>query len=117
MKEVKIGDKKLSSITKEDVLRIAIIEGCCPCFDYWNEPTALDFDNIMFSDCVVLDYQSIRKEDNWKSSIFVFFFHHKDISYHYHRDRLSEERMTSWNRLKIESIKYLISQGYDIPIY
>lgn len=114
---IKIGDKKLSSITADDVLQIVIIEGCIPCLDYWHKPIILDFDNTMFSDSIVLDYQSFRIKDNIESSIFVFFFNHKDISYHYHRDRHSIERRVGGNRLKLDSIKYLISRGYDIPIY
>lgn len=114
---IDIGSKKLSSITQEDVLQIVIIEGCIPCLEYWNKPIILQYDNTMFSDSIVLDYHSFRIEDNEESSIFVFFFNHKDISFHYHRDRHSIERRVGGNRLKLESIKYLISKGYDIPIY
>lgn len=114
---IEIGNKKLSSITADDVLAIAIIEGCMPCLDYWDKPIILEYDNTMFSDSVVLDYHSFRTKDNLHSDVYVFFFNHKDISYHYHRDRHSIERRVGGNRLKLESIKYLISKGYDIPIY
>jgi hypothetical protein len=85
MKQITIGDKLLKQISKEDVLQIAIIQGCCPCMDYWNYPDIIDFTNTMFSDSVVLDYRSIRKKDELLSDVIVFFFHFNDLTFHWHK--------------------------------
>lgn len=83
--------------------------------DFWNYPTLLEYDNTMFSDTVVISYKSTRKEDGIESIPLVFFFCVSDLSYHYHRENVTEK----WygERLKIKAIKFLIEKGYDVPIY
>lgn len=62
MKEITIGDKSLMQISKEDILQLAVMQGCCAHLDFWNYPTLLEYDNTMFSDTVVISYKSTRKE-------------------------------------------------------
>ena len=68
MKEITIGDKSLMQISKEDILQLAVMQGCCAHLDFWNYPTLLEYDNTMFSDTVVISYKSTRKEDGIDSS-------------------------------------------------
>lgn len=115
MKEITIGDKSLMQISKEDILQLAVMQGCCAHLDFWNYPTLLEYDNTMFSDTVVISYKSTRKEDGIESIPLVFFFCVSDLSYHYHRENVTEK----WygERLKIKAIKFLIEKGgtgYDI---
>lgn len=115
MKQITIGDMPLMKISQEDVLQIAVIQGCCPQLDYWTYPTIIEFDNTMFSDTVVLSHQSTSKEDGSNSGILVFFFSTRDLSYHFHR----EDRTVPFygKRLNLKAIKFLIEKGYDVPIY
>ena len=115
MKQVTIGDKPLMQISKEDILQLAIMQGCCAHLEYWNPPVSLDYNNTMFSDSVWITYQSTRKSDSIKSDVLVFFFNVRDISYHYHRENMTEQ----WygRRLNLDVIKFLIEKGYDVPIY
>lgn len=116
MKQITIGDKGLMSITEEDVLKIIEIEGCCPSLDYWNPPITKDFCNTMFSDTVFLIHYSRRKEDHVKSRELVFFLNCKEFMFHYHEEGV-DSRYHSSRELSMKSIKYLIQQGYDLPIY
>ena len=115
MKQVTIGDKPLMQISKEDILQLAIMQGCCAHLEYWNPPVLLEYNNTMFSDSVWITYQSTRKSDSIKSDVLVFFFNVRDISYHYHRENMTEQ----WygRRLNLDVIKFLIEKGYDVPIY
>ncbi|MFV0467360.1 MAG: hypothetical protein ACK5MK_00370 [Dysgonomonas sp.] len=115
MKEniIKIGDRKLSSITAEEVLRVAIIEGCIAHTDYWNEPTIIYFDDTMFTDTVVLDYKSTHKEDNRDSNTITFFFDHKGLDFHYHSKILDRSH---GKRFSFETIRYLLKQGFYLPL-
>lgn len=91
MKEITIGDKSLMQISKEDILQLAVMQGCCAHLDFWNYPTLLEYDNTMFSDTVVISYKSTRKEDGIESIPLVFFFCVSDLSYHYHRENVTEK--------------------------
>lgn len=115
MKQIVIGDKPLMQISKEDILQLAVIQGCCAHPDYWNYPTLTEYDNTMFRDSVWCSYKSTRKEDNRDSSELTFFLDTKDLSYHYHREWSTEK----WHgeRLGLNAIKFLIEKGYDVPIY
>ncbi len=64
MKQIVIGDKPLMQISEEDILQVAVIQGCCACLDYWNYPTLTEYDNTMFRYSVLCSYKSTRKEDN-----------------------------------------------------
>lgn len=115
MKQITIGDKPLMKISQEDVLQIAVIQGCCPHLDYWTYPTIVEFDNTMFSDTVIVSHQSKSKEDGSNSGILVFFFSTRDLSYHYHREDRTQPFYSK--RLDLKAIKFLIEKGYDVPIY
>jgi hypothetical protein len=53
-----------------------------------------------------------------KSSDFVFFFRFNNFSFHYTIDyEKNKKQNLNSNRISLETIKYLISKGYDIPIY
>lgn len=121
---IEIGNKPLKEMTAEDLLQLVIIEGCCPVImsngkKIWNEPIIKDFDNKMFSDTHVLDYVSFRCIDNAKSCEYSFFFNWKSLNWFYSRDyhinKIQEDNRT--HRACLETIKYLISKGYDVPIY
>lgn len=119
---IEIGDKPLSELTPEDLIQIIIIEGCCPVImsdgeKIWNEPTYTDFSDTMFGDTLVLDYHSHRVSDNMKSSEFVLFFNHVDLTFHFTRDYAINKYTIPSQRLKLDTIKYLIQNGYNIPIY
>lgn len=120
---IEIGNKPLKEMIAEDLLQLVIIEGCCPVMKYdgkqiWSEPKITDFDNTMFSDTLVMDYNSYRIRDNYKSSDFTFFFDYKKFQYHYTVDyERNKNQDLKRNRLTLESIKFLISKGYDVPLY
>lgn len=115
MKEtiIKMGDRKLSSIKAEEVLQVAIIEGCIAHPDYWFLPTIIEFNDSMFTDSVTLDYKSVRKADNIESDPITFFFEHKDFSFHYHSSRLDRSHA---ERFSFETIRYLLQQGFYLPL-
>lgn len=115
MKQITIGDKPLMQISEEDILQLAVMQGCCACLSHWNYPTLLEYDNRMFSNSVVISYKSTRKEDGIESIPLVFFFNPDDLSFHYHRENTTEK----WHgeRLGLNAIKFLIEKGYDVPIY
>lgn len=112
-KTIEIGNRKLSSITAEEVLRVAIIEGCIAHPDYWHEPTIIDFDNYMFTNSVTLEYKSIRKSDNMEGDPIIFFFEHKDFSFHYRSRRIDRSHS---ERFGFETIRYLLKQGFYLPL-
>lgn len=120
---IEIGSKPLKEISKEDLLQIVIIEGACNVIIHggekiWNEPVITDFDSTMFSDTVVLHYNSYRVRDNMKSADYIFFFNHKKFSWHYSRDYEATRKQDGDSRnASINVIQYLISKGYDVPVY
>jgi len=111
--QLTIGTRDLALITKDEVLQVAVIEGCCPHLEYWNIPQITYFDNTMFSHTVVLDYHSTRKDDDGhKSPTIVFFFDHKNLNFHYHnRNRDSHSK-----RFSFETIRYLLKQDFYLPL-
>lgn len=115
MKILKIGNRDLATITKEEVLQVVMIEGCCAHLDYWDIPELTYFNNTIFSSTVVLEYFSKRKEDDIKGDVFVFFFNHKKFIFHYHNKY--NLGMSSSHRLSLDTIKYLLKQGFNLPIY
>ena len=109
--------KDLKNITKEDVLEIILIEGCHNSLEFWDKPIITDFDNNIFSDTVVLDYFSYRTADNLKSKPFKFFFNFNKLDFHYTIDYENDKTnggMKRSSRVKIETVKYLISQRYNV---
>lgn len=113
MKQITIGDKSLKNITQEEVLQIAIIEGCCGVKTFWEPNNILDFDNKMFSDTIVLKFDEKRKMDGVISTPMNFFLNVK--GYYWHGEFSGRKTQTS--HINMETIKYLIHRGYDMPIY
>ena len=114
MKSVVIGDANLMAITEYELLKIIVIEGCCPCLDFW-----VGIDNTMFSDTVTIDYYSLRTTDNLKSSEFTFFLDTDGFSFHYSRDATKGypiQKICARQRLSLPTISFLIKQGYNIPL-
>lgn len=116
---IEIGNKPLKELTAEDLRQIIIIEGCSPSLEYWNEPEITDFTNTMFSDTIVIDYLAYRKEDNLKSCEYTFFFNFKDFRFHYVRDyeKGNPNYQPNGKRVGLSTLRYLISQGFDVPLY
>lgn len=117
-KTLEIGITPLKKMTAEDLKQLVIIEGCCPSLEYWNEPQITDFNNTIFSDTHILDFHSYRKEDNLKSSDYVFFFNFKDFRIHYTVGyERNKNHQPNGKRLGLDALRFLIKCGYDIPIY
>ena len=117
--KVEIGSKAMSDLTAKNILQIVLIEGCSPCLQYWDKPILTDFTNTLFSNTMTIDYHSFRKHDKIRSSKFTFFFNFKDFSFHYMRDLernhgLDESKET---RISLVTLRYLIEQGFNVPIY
>ena len=115
MRQITIGNTPLMKITKEDVLEIIIIEGCCPHMSCWSKPDIVNFDNTMFSRCVVLDHTSTRINDGLLSDLLVFYLDCQDLTFHWHKENNTDRFYIK--RIGLESIKFLLKKGYDIPIY
>ncbi len=119
MKTIQIGDKKLKDISQEDLLEVVIIEGVCAVMnnngvDIWAKPVVTDFDNSMFYHTVVLCYASYRVSDKMKSPEMTFYLNHEEMTFHYVKGNIHHSKS---ERLKIETVKFLLQQGYDLPIY
>lgn len=121
MNIIKIGNIPIKDISQDDILQIIKIEGVHNVFEYngkkiWDQPLVIDFCNTMFSDTVVIDYQQKRISDGLEGNIIVFFLNHNNFSFHWHfKDE--DSSVSKGSRLRIESIKYLIEKGYDVPLY
>jgi hypothetical protein len=112
---IEIGNKPLKELTAENIMEIAIIEGHVPHLEYWNKPELLNFDNEMFSNTIVIDYISTRKSDGIKSAEFTFFFDFEKLSM---RNYKSQNKLPGLsNRAGLETLRYLIKEGFDVPIY
>ena len=120
---IEIGNKPLKEMSAEDLRQIVIIEGCCPTIihngkEIWGEPEIADFNNTMFSDTLTLDYTSYRKSDNLKSADYIFFFNFKDFIFHYTKDyEQNTDQPSNGGRVGLETLRYLIANGYDVPLY
>jgi len=112
-KTLKIGTRNLAAITQEEVLQVAIIEGCHPHLEFWGKPIVTDFNNTMFSTTVVIDYHSLRKEDDSKSPTIMFFFNFEKFDFHYHQTNIARSES---KKFSLETIKYLLKQGFYLPI-
>lgn len=114
-RKIKIGDKPLSKVSDEEVLEIALIESVHLHFEYWGKPNITRGNDRIFSDTHAIDFVQKRLEDNLESKTIVFFFDFLDFSFHWHY-RGEEQKTGRRGRLKIESIKYLIEKGYNVPL-
>jgi hypothetical protein len=113
---IKIGDKKISELTPTNLIDIAIIEGVILNLEYWKIPNIIEFDNSLFSDTIVITYVQSRKRDDMLGNAIVMFFNWETHSFHWHLENRERDSSISKN-IGIETIKYLIHKGYDIPIY
>lgn len=111
-----IGSRPLTELSQTDLLNIVLIIQCCPSLEFWKEPEISDFSNKTFSDTYVLHYHSFRKEDNLKSSDYIFFFDFKRFCYHYSVDfHLNKNQPSNGRAISFEIFRYLIKQGFYIP--
>jgi hypothetical protein len=113
---IKIGDKKLLDLTPINLIDIAIIEGIHLHLEYWNMPNIIEFDNSLFSDTMVISYNQTKISDNILGDSIIMFFNYETFSHHWHFEH-KERNTSSQKNICIETIKYLIKQGYNIPIY
>lgn len=115
MRHITICDKPLRNISKEDLLEIAVIEGCCASLDEWNYPIIVEYDNTMFYQTVWIAYKSTRKVDGIEAEPINFFFRPDIFRYHFYK----ENDIKRWcgERLGLKAIRFLIEKGYDVPIY
>ena len=117
--KLEIGNKPLSELTAENVMDMILMIGACPSLEFWNKPIITDFNNKMFSDTVVIDYHSYRIEDNRESSHYIFFFNFKDFHWQYTKDFeiYHKTQRHHTKNLGVPELRYLIKQGFNIPIY
>lgn len=115
---IKVGSRLLKEITSEEVAEIVMIENCIPSLEYWNKPEFTRFDNTMFSDTVIIDYFSFRKDDNERSSTYTLYFNFKDFRFHYIRDfeKKDNNYQPNGQRIGLPTLRYLIKQGFSVPI-
>lgn len=121
IKTITIGDLPLKNILKEHLLEVALIEGVHLVMnhdgnDFWHRPYILDYSNKMFHDTITMDYRQKRVSDGLEGKTIVLFFNHENLTYHWHFENEGYNQRPT-HRLKIQSIKYLIQKGYNIPIY
>jgi len=113
---IEIGNLKLKDLTAKNLMEIAEIENVHLYFEYWDKMEMLDFSNTMFSDTIVVDFYQKRLSDGIDGKTIVFFFNFKDLCFHWHfKD--NERNTRESKRIKIETIKYLITKGFDLPLY
>lgn len=112
---IEIGSKKIKDLTPENLIDIAKIEGVCNHLIVWGNPIITDFTNTMFSDTVVIDFHQERIYDSLKGKTIIFFFDFKDFNMHYHFE--NETNNSRSFRPRMQTIKYLIENGFDLPLY
>ena len=109
-----IGNKNIEDITKEEMVEVSILEGCCVSLEYWNKPHVVQFDNSLIPNTVYIKTQSTHKNDeNRLSNEIDFTLDTKE----FHTTYSFRGRNHPCKNLTLESIKFLIKQGYNIPIY
>ncbi|MGL6124862.1 MAG: hypothetical protein ACRC1F_00005 [Metamycoplasmataceae bacterium] len=113
--KIEIGSKKIKDLTPENLIDIAKIEGVCNYLEFWGNPIVTDFSNTLFSDTIVIDYHQERMSDKKKGKTIVLFFNFTDFTFHWHFE--NEKEYTRNSRIKIETIKYLIDKGFNLPLH
>ena len=112
---VEIGEKNIKDLTPENLIDILKIEGVCCHSEFWGNPIVTDFTNTMFSDTVVVDFHQERISDSFKGKTIIFFLNFTYFIFHWHFENEKDYSINS--RLKIQTIKYLIDKGFDLPLY
>lgn len=116
--KIEIGNKKINDLTDDNILDIMMIIGCIPALEYWDKPIITRIDKEKIDKIVVVDYHSLRTEDNIKSQNFTLFINFKDYRYHYTNDFFrNSDYKPNGQRFCLNIIKYLIEIGFDVPIY
>lgn len=111
---IEIGNKSFKELTQDDIVEIAKIEGAHSAFEFWGDIKVIGFNNKMFRDTSFIEYTQTRKTDNEERRPITFYFNYVDLDWHFNVEGDTYKRT---GRLRIESIKYLIKQGFDVPIY
>jgi hypothetical protein len=119
METIEIGSKLMSELTAENVMDIILLIGACPSLEFWNKPIITNFDNEMFRDAVVINYHSLRTSDNKNSCEYIFFFNFKSFNWHYTKyyEIYNKSQRNHSNNVSLKIFKYLISNGFDVPLY
>lgn len=112
---LKIGKRKLVDIMQEELIELILIEGWCAHNDYWGRPIVTDFNNTLFSDTIFIEYHSLRNSDNLQSEPITFYLDHGNFTFHI--EQKGRNRSDRTDNFKLKSIKYLLSKGFDLPIY
>jgi len=113
--KIEIGSRKVKDLPAEYLIDIAKIEGVCNHLEFWGNPIMTDFTNTMFSNTLVIDFYQERKTDQLKGKTIIFFFNFIDFTFHWHFE--NERDISRNSRAKIQTIKYLIDKGFDLPLY
>lgn len=117
-KTIEIGDKPLKDLNEDDFIVIAKIEGVHFHFDYWGELKILSCESEMFKDTITVDMVQTNIDGGYNKGL-VLFLHIKDFTFHFEdRNKFDLVKNDSCNTVfSIKTIKYLISKGYDVPLY
>ena len=113
--KIEIGNKNLKDLTATELVEIAQIENVHLYFEYWDKMEVSDFSNTLFSDTLAVDFNQKKLDEPSFEKTIVFFFEFKKFSFHWHFKNDSNIRESK--RIKLETIKYLINKGYDLPLY
>lgn len=112
---IEIGKRKLIDITKEELIKFILIEGWCSVSEYWSEPIVTDLNKTLFSDTLFIEYHSLRISDELQSEPICLYLNHGYFTFHI--EQKGRNNNGSTHNFKLATIKYLIGQGFDLPIY
>ena len=113
--KIEIGNKSLSELTTENLIDIALIEGICFSLEYFERPKLVKFADPLLDDTSIVFFNQKRKRDDFFTKTVIFFFDYGSMSYHWVYYLLDSDG-TEFN-IKIDTIKYLIKEGFDVPVY
>lgn len=103
--------KKLKDITELEIIDLLKIEGVHCYFEFWSEIKITRIDRDMFNDTIVIEFFQINIKDKNKMSFISYFLNFKKFDYHYTQNDSNYHKSS---RFSIESIRYLINNGFDI---
>lgn len=113
---IKIGDKDISGLTPDNLIEIAKLEGVHCSFEYFSDLTYENFSNSLFSDTLVIDLKQYKISDPDIERVIVFFFNFKEFSFHWYFIN-DIDNMRHGRQIKMTTIKYLLEEGFNLPIY
>ena len=114
MKKIVIGNKELKNLSSQNLIDIAEIEGVHLFFEYWSDIELVGFDNTFTSNTMVVDFKQSKLDKPEFDITIVFFFDFENFQFHYHFKDKEDNR--SPQRISIKTIKYLIDNGFYLPI-